>query len=240
MLICLFKAPVTLYNSRRMLRIQNFNIRPETAEIVETQYRSLSSRFGPLGETPKAYHNATHAINVARVAARIAILMGKPEGFVNDVVVAGMFHDDIQSHGHGEDERKSAENAIKALRGYSYFTGKHKQRIYDAIMATNIDLDTFEQQAECEAGRVVADADLSGIGAEPRLHRLFSDKLFREFHPGAETSGETMYKFLGTSIVMLESHDFYTEAATLLLPNREVNLQDTIVRRAELAEKLGY
>lgn len=222
-----------------MNRLSGLPLRPETIEIVDSQYHRLLGLYGPNGDTPKTYHNATHAINVARTAGRIAVVMGKPEGFVNDIVVAAMFHDDIQGFGHGEDERQSAENAVKAVRGYDYFTGKHQQRIYDAIMATVIDLDSFEQSPTTEAGKVLADADLASLGAEAAVYNIFSDKLFREFNPGEPKISEAMHRFLGGSVRLLTNHSYYTEAARLLLPHQEENLELTKRRQDELGAQLS-
>lgn len=249
MLICLYIVISLVYTEVVMIRLNGFELRPETERVVELQYNRLLERYGPRGETPKAYHNATHAINVARAAARMAIAMNKPEGFINDIVVAGMFHDDEQSYGPGENERRSAENAVAVLTdlrdrredgyNFAYFTGKHRKRIYDAIMATDIDHDTFEQSAECDAGRILADADLASLGADPQIYDVFRNKLFREFHPNESKMGPAMHRFLGKSIVLLENHRYYTEVAEKMLPHQQENLMATRALQRHIGRELG-
>lgn len=161
--------------------------------IANTEFQQLASRYGTTGHFVNgwAYHNATHARDVAaggERGARSLVATGElPPETVPLARIAGAFHDDIQVEQGGTGlsprrEELSVKAAFAAMNDYEtrtgerVFTDKHRDTVGEMIMATkatgvhNGDI-VQNVSPGSTAGALLADADLSGLGLAKGLHQ---------------------------------------------------------------------
>lgn len=201
-----------------------------TWELVQSTYSEIDRKYGSRGEAPRAYHNKQHTQDVVTACiaiADLAIARGRiapsDKGLL---IIAGAHHDLEQGLGRILNEQASADSAAADMRQTGVFSGADIEQVRTAIMSTVVSLENgviVQAVGESLLGRMLADADLSNLGAATAIHQDRSMRLFRELHPGAYT-GEAMTGFLQAEVRMLTHHSYLTPEAQELFPHHSVNL----------------
>ena len=104
-----------------------------------------------------AYHNGTHTRRMmmtdSLAYARMCRIYDGPQAYSDEDLVLQIFassvHDIIQGDGRGEDERQSAELAVRLMESNGYrFSGGHKDQVYYGVYATKFDPVTKKQSVD--------------------------------------------------------------------------------------------
>jgi predicted metal-dependent HD superfamily phosphohydrolase len=139
---------------------------------IAEEYASLSRRYGTAdggGDAWHAYHNADHGRTVGENAGLLASELGLPALDVDLARFAGWRHDDTIDAGAGENERRSAEDAVAWLLARSDIGRDELERkVGLPILGTTWDEERSRQLADPDDVHqaVVADADSSEWGRE--------------------------------------------------------------------------
>lgn len=140
----------------------------ETTAVSDLE-KELRRRYA---EPHRAYHNLTHLAHTLDVAHSLA-------AYADDftaVVIALWFHDaiyDPQAHA-GQNERESAELAARALTALGWPPASITL-IYELILLTQT------HEPDTAVGRVVVDADLAILAAEPAQYDAYAQAIRREY-----------------------------------------------------------
>lgn len=168
-------------------------VSPERFEIMQIYWVRLLGQFGvePFQAYPvfdrlvqayqqadRAYHNLEHINDVLRVIGKLSSLAENPDL----VFLAGWFHDVVYDPKRNDNEETSALYAQAEL---APFVGEDKaQVVADLIRATK-----HSHQSEWNAdAKVLLDADLSILGADPKRYERYAKAIREEyaFVPEAE------------------------------------------------------
>ncbi|KKQ94173.1 MAG: hypothetical protein UT66_C0013G0015 [candidate division CPR2 bacterium GW2011_GWC1_39_9] len=204
----------------------------------------MAEKYGPNGETPLAYHNPAHVAEVMKAALNIGDLAcqhGKIKSSDLDLLaIAAFFHDIEQGMGSGANEDESACIAAEKMRETGAFSDEEIQAVQSMIRSTKVRFDEngIMHQLVMDVGHgylplIMADADLSIMGAAPEVYWDYMEWLLQEMKKTAYPSKEKRRDFLKGIETLLKSHTFFTEEAQALYGRQEENL---FVCRKLLAE----
>lgn len=136
--------------------------------------RVLGGDHGPgdlverYAEPHRRYHDAGHALAVARDATALAADRTAEERAV--LVLAALAHDVVHDGRPGEDERRSAEWARRRLAGLP-----QADRVADLVLATT------DHTSDDDLTRLLLDADLAVLGAEPAAYERYRRAVRAEY-----------------------------------------------------------
>jgi predicted metal-dependent HD superfamily phosphohydrolase len=135
----------------------------------EETFARLSAAYA---EPHRAYHDATHIAACLSLLddAEVHALAGRPE----EVEAALWFHDVVYDTHAKDNEERSAELAVVALRDAGA-RGDAVARVGAHVLATR------DHATASEDGRLVVDIDLSILGAEPAAFERFDEAIRREY-----------------------------------------------------------
>ncbi|TBW27603.1 HD domain-containing protein [Gramella sp. KN1008] len=180
--------------------------------IFKKIYKRLQNELPPY----LFYHDAEHTRLVVNQARFIAEKEGLPEGNIELIEIACLYHDTgflIKAEDH---EEKSCELAMQELPQYD-FTKAEIENICGMIRATKI-----PQKPNNMNEKVVADADLFYLGTSN--YDFFSKKLYRELK--MLKPNITDEEWLEIQVSFLKSHHFHTPFGIKVLePVKQQNLQ---------------
>lgn len=165
-------------------------------ELVHAEHAHLLNRFGTGTQAQEHwwYHNADHGLDVALENARLTGTLAArgevPQEHVPLALIAGIFHDHIQTAGPERNEQLSVQAAMRAMRRYNdahggdVFTKADYAFVAKQIRATRVSGihgGDIKQKASPEdlAEATIADADLSGLGLRRGFHQallLFAEQ----------------------------------------------------------------
>lgn len=233
----------------------------ERADIA----RRYGTHDGPAmwGSTPlmwRPYHNATHADDVAAAAERIGRelqLYGKltTDRDVQLLRLAAVFHDHEQDLGGGENERVSAEAAVRAMEEYpEIFSSEDRAKVRDGILSTTVGFDDEGRMYQKVVNPsdpfqcAVADADLSSLGQDIGVDRALMLNLeFQQrdglWTPGAEPDRQRTQAFLDGQKSFFANHDFHLpESRRMFNPTKRGNqqLMESMASRYAANEGMTY
>lgn len=172
------------------------NLGAATAYALERLARDLSPKL--------TYHSLIHTRDeVAPAAERLARAEGVAEEPRLLVVTAAHYHDLGYVEGTADHERVSVAIAADVLPSFGY-SQDQVRRITSLIMVTQL-----PQSPRDLLGRILADADLDGLGQANFLQRTQDLRQERE-NFGLILSDEEWYR---QEVGFLEAHEYWTEAA---------------------------
>ena len=132
-------------------------------------YESLVTAYA---QSHRRYHTAAHidaCLSELDTAAALA-------QFPAEVEVALWFHDAVYVPGASDNERLSAEWAVRFL-GEAGVAESSRQRVYSHVMATRHDTETVSNDSA-----LVTDIDLSILGQPPAVYARFERDVREEYH----------------------------------------------------------
>ena len=213
-------------------------------ELTDQAYVTLEDKYGKHGETPKPYHNEQHARDVVRASMAIANLVLYAKGGRKidredkiTLILAAAYHDYEQNLGSGQNERVSAAIASNDIHK-AHLALSSPWRVTNAILATQMkDQDGAIRQSADEddyVAKILADADLSNLGAPTEVFQKQSGKLFNERL--TEDVDLDIKDFLHYQTKLLTDHAWYTPEAARLFPHQEENLAFVQTQLAKLTK----
>jgi len=216
-------------------------------DLARFALNEVGKRYGKRpgdGVTPLAYHNFHHSLGVVKAGEAIAISAAN-RGKINkdDVVlvkIAASFHDIEQGLGGGMNEQESARIAEGYLRKKGVFNEEDIAKVKRMIMATVVDYSSgwLKQSATDDyLTQILADADLSSLGAKPDIYWGKAESLLKELKKTDSPNNEDLRNFLGTQDKFLENHKFYTDEANILFPHKKENIEFTHKLLAEISPR---
>lgn len=204
--------------------------------LVDKGLAIMRQRYGTGagdGETPRIYHNTLHVSDVLRAAELISDLAIKKgrmlpgeEGLAK---IAVAYHDTEQQRGSGIDEEVSAQEAAAAMAAEKVFSREEIEKVILMILATRIFFDKKGVMRQRITGnylsKMMADADLSTLGASPELCWDRAIRLLKEFKRTESLSEDDIQVFAAEQAIFIQDHPFHTEEARLLFPNARENIR---------------
>lgn len=192
--------------------VPGYVVNPASIEVAEWALHAIEARYGPDSDSPLAYHNADHALDVCRRAVRLTNVVYpylKPEHHAKIfdlAIVCGAGHDLEQSLGSGANERASAEAMMaKVLEIDDPVINNKKflQRMKLGILATEVHRNEEGElvQTNLRTGSrdpiklIMANADINGIAMEGNA-RMIRDVTHLCQEAYGEPTAEQYYKFL--------------------------------------------
>lgn len=204
-------------------------------DLSQFAHGNIERRYGPEGQTPLEYHNLPHTLNVESAVGAIARLAVLKRRFnllhFSDLKVAASFHDETQLHGSRMNEVMSAKSMIDAVEHLGLqevFTEDHLGRSVRYLLATIVEFHDgkmYQSAGDDYGEMILADADLSALGAPFGAHWLQVQKLFREFKGDGRSTYEQIKFLREVQLPLLEHHRFYTEEAATLYPDQAQNYE---------------
>lgn len=238
MLICLYSGgPRVVYWVYMAIDVAEFSLTPETSAIVSVALTDIELIHGR-----KPYHNLDHALSVMRWSNAMAAYLHLPDDERSLIVTAAAFHDYVHNNAQG-DEAASVEYLSGHMEVSRKFGRAAIESVTSMILGTVIEkvdgvLVQSAARSEHLGTRILADADLSGLGSPFEYLLASTYSLHEERSPGADERGPEMHKLLGEA-EQLMSREPLTEAGQLFLPHRRENRERVLQMRAELGEELG-
>lgn len=176
-------------------------------------------------ESRRYYHGRLHAEIVLREVERLGHL-AKANGKLYDrdierLMVAAAWHDPEQALGPGENEEESARLASKAMKELFNYDDEEVYRVMELIRGTKIHFDmngVMHQEAEKMGyvAQLLADADLSSLGAaEPEFVEM-STRLMREFAGKSELTAEELKLGWRNQVKFMTGRKYLTEEGRAL------------------------
>jgi len=206
-------------------------------QLVDEGLAIMRRRYGTGvgdGKTPLAYHNAVHTEDVFKAVEQISQLAVRGGKISTDqamlVLVAAACHDIEQSLGRDENERVSAEETAKMMVAKNVFTEREINEVKKLILATRIYFDEKRVMGQRVVlddylTLIIADADLSTIGAPGELYWDRTLRLLREIKKVDSLSETEIREFAKGQVAFIRDHQFYTEEARFVFSNREENMK---------------
>lgn len=205
-------------------------------KLVERGLTIMRQKYGTGvgdGETPLAYHNVTHAKDVLGAVNLISVLAIKngkmlPEEEILAKIAAG-WHDTEQRQGSGIDEEVSVQEAAAAMAAEKVFLDEEIGKVRSMILATRVffgkERVMKQRTTESYLSKMMADADLSTLGASPELCWDRAIRLLKEFKRTESLSEDDIQVFAVEQAIFIQDHPFHTEEARSLFPNAGENIR---------------
>lgn len=146
------------------------------------------------------YHNYLHSLYVMEKAVEIGTREGCPQGDLELIAVAALWHDTGYVNQYKGHEEESCRLATHYLPLYGYRM-EEIERICGMIMATKI-----PQQPQTRCEEILADADLEYLGTEQAAE--LANDLFKEMN--ALNSKLTKESWRKMEIGFLSGHQYFT------------------------------
>lgn len=158
------------------------------------------------------------------------------------IVVSASFHDYVHD-GQPDDEVASAEYLQHHMDSTHDFSDEETAWCGQMILGTimeKTDAGLVQRAATSQdlGTRILADADLSGLGSDYQILQVANETLLRERCPSASPRGREMLEMLGVTLQLLEAEPL-TEAARTMLPHRKNNHAAVTELRRDIAEELA-
>lgn len=180
------------------------------------------------GDSRRPYHNTTHTLHVigdVNTLGRLAKLHSAENQLLQ---VAAAFHDVVHN---GDDdptnERKSADYAVKCMKGYPVFSKAHIKVVQKAILATKC-IQKYPKITQSPGkdymSQLVCDADLASFGKPFDEFYESAMYYFEELYGAGHESTDQYAKYIQAEIVLLGNHEFWTNEANTLFPNIATNI----------------
>jgi predicted metal-dependent HD superfamily phosphohydrolase len=205
-----------------------------TKELVNFSLSEVERKYGKGqgdGLTPLGYHNLLHSQDVlwaGRQLADLALKNGKINPDDLDLVdIAGASHDLEQELGGGKNEIETARIIEEKMRKTQVFTEEDLTKVKTMILATIVYFkDGVMKQSATEdyLTQIIADADLAHLGREAGLYWERAESLLREMKKTDNPTPEDKATFIKSQPAFLKNHNFYTEEAKILFPNKQENI----------------
>ena len=190
---------------------ENITLAPETTDIANTALEAVNDRYGPDSDTYLPYHNAPHAVDIARRGVRMVNMLWpymspRHRSRMYDlVIVDGATHDYDQDSGPGANEDNSIEYGIELVESFYGVlnTAVFKNRSALGTAATKVEMDENGRliQTNLRKGSrdpikfIMAFSDINGIAMEGDKRMLRdATNLYNEITP--ETSAKGYVDFL--------------------------------------------
>jgi hypothetical protein len=212
------------------------NLYPAAAELTTLALTEIEQRYGPQGETPKAYHNAEHTeevIDASQKIGEVACQSGRIDS--NDIpvlMVAAAYHDIEHTGANGRDERVSADRAQDAMRQQGEFDTKQIAMVRTTILATRSRLISNRIVQEVTdtyyMPNILADADLAYLGKPFDSYMSRALLFLEEKHAEGKSPWATREDFMLTQAPLLGNHRFHTREAAGLFPNLKSNMRRVV------------
>ena len=161
--------------------------------------RAMADLVCRYSEAHRRYHGVAHLVHVVR---RVDELLGEvgvvPPGDEKAIVLAAWFHDAIYDPRADDNERRSADLAVQALRPLGV-----AQPMLDAV--DRLVMATRDHRPSRPDEAVLLDADLEVLGAEPPVYDDYVAGVRAEFaHVGEEGwrtgRAQVLARFLATPV----------------------------------------
>ncbi|MEO6761622.1 MAG: hypothetical protein ABI220_04585 [Candidatus Saccharimonadales bacterium] len=204
---------------------------PEIVEVISLGDTMMQDRYGKQGERPLAYHCEIHSRDVAEDAMAMMAYAGRSQRLIGLMGIAGTYHDIEHSLSNGDNERASADVAVREMDKIGGFSLEEKGLVYYGILATITKVDSNGKVSQSPrlhvfTDEVVADADLAHLGKPTDIFLAAGDRLFKERYPGSPLNGPEYAAFDKFQLDFIRGHRFYTLQADLLFPtvNQRANI----------------
>lgn len=207
-------------------------------EIAESAFEDIKRRYGKDGERPLDYHNDEHAKDITSsttAIVKLAIQRGilTPEDAVV-VPIATSKHDSDQDSPRGIREKVSSQQAQAEISRKGCFGERHFKLVDRMIVGTSVEfvdgrliqaapVGDMSNSPEDYLVQATADGDVSNLGDFRDIFWKNSTNYFFETY-GPEPTVQNEVEFMTNQVVLLETHEFFTEEARVLFPHQQENL----------------
>lgn len=182
----------------------------------------IKEKYGYNSPNPRPYHGVEHSLwvmNAAYMLGEQAVQNGNiPAWQLDLLLLSGAYHNVFHERGAADNELKSAELAAKEMESAGVFYGTEIAVVQDGIMATLVREAIGSRIVQSAEGRsyfakLMADADLSWLGAALSVYWDNAQRFFAENNPGVELKGQAFQDFARNQVRLVGGHRYYTEEA---------------------------
>jgi predicted metal-dependent HD superfamily phosphohydrolase len=128
------------------------------------------------GAADRSYHGTAHIQDVLAKVALLGAEVGLDQASMAAVSAAACAHDIVYEGKAGEDERASADWALRALVG-SGVPASVSRRVHDLVLST---IDHVAPPSDLQAA-VLLDADLGILGSDPEGYAMYLSAVRRDY-----------------------------------------------------------
>lgn len=151
-------------------------------------------------QPPRAYHNIDHVVYCLDLLDDVKGLCDHP----GDIAMALWFHDAIYEPLEKDNERQSAELALRELERLRVPT-QRIENVYKLILAT-----THDHEPRWTDGRFMVDIDFAIIGESPENFDVVSEKIWEEYSPFVPRDMYTDGRIAFFKGVLEREHTYHT------------------------------
>ena len=207
-------------------------------DIAKVAFSDIAARYGKHSRKSLPYHDDFHARDVTSYTTAILSLAAEREKVPYQSIIrgilAGSHHDFRQDLGSGENERASVDALVGRMRESGVFTCEDETSVTRMILGTRVVFDGGRIIQAVPLGhtpedlevQALADADLANLGDTTEVYWKNSVNYFTEIY-GPNPSIDEQIEFMQNQVVLLETHEFYTQEARDLFPHQPKNLTYT-------------